>query len=209
MNLPIVVLGIIAGFVLIPTSKDPTAPKLDPVGAVLSIVALVSIVYALIEAPDIGWTAPKTLAVFAGGLVAMGVFVWWERRSDHPMLDVGFFKNPRFSAANAAITLTFFAMFGSIFLLTQYLQFTLGYSPLESGIRMLPYAGTMMVVAPLELTGGRTVRVQEHDRAGPRIGRSRRSCSSGASRSTRATRRHCLAVRDPGGGYGSGDGAGH
>ncbi len=149
VNLPIVALGIAAGFVLIPTSKDPSAPKLDPVGAALSIVALVSIVYALIEAPDVGWTAPKTLAIFAAGLVALGVFVWWERRSDHPMLDVGFFKNPRFSAANAAITLTFFAMFGSIFLLTQYLQFTLGYTPLESGIRMLPYAGTMMVVAPL------------------------------------------------------------
>ncbi len=149
VNLPIVALGIAAGFVLIPTSKDPSAPQLDPVGAALSIVALVGIVYALIEAPDIGWTAPKTLAVFAGGLVALGIFVWWERRSDHPMLDVRFFKNPRFSAANAAITLTFFAMFGSIFLLTQYLQFTLGYTPLESGIRMLPYAGTMMVVAPL------------------------------------------------------------
>ncbi|MBK5287262.1 MAG: MFS transporter [Acidimicrobiia bacterium] len=149
VNLPIVALGVAAGFVLIPTSKDPSAPKLDPLGAALSIVSLVAIVYALIEAPDIGWTAPRTLAVFAGGLIALGAFVWWERRSDHPMLDVGFFKNPRFSAANAAITLTFFAMFGSIFLLTQYLQFTLGYSPLESGIRMLPYAGTMMVVAPL------------------------------------------------------------
>ena len=86
VNLPIVALGIAAGFVLIPTSKDPSAPQLDPVGAALSIVALVGIVYALIEAPDIGWTAPKTLAVFAGGLVALGIFVWWERRSDHPML---------------------------------------------------------------------------------------------------------------------------
>ena len=64
------------------------------------------------------------------------------------MLDVGFFKNRRFSAANAAITLIFFAMFGSIFLLTQYMQFTLGYSPLASGVRLLPYAITMMIVAP-------------------------------------------------------------
>ena len=75
-------------------------------------------------------------------------FVRWEQRIDHPMLDVGFFRNPRFSAANAAITLTFFAMFGSIFMLTQYMQFTLGYTPLESGIRLLPYAFTMMIVAP-------------------------------------------------------------
>ncbi len=77
------------------------------------------------------------------------MFVWWESRSDHPMLDVRFFKNPRFTAASSGITLLFFAMFGSIFLLTQYLQFTLGYSPLAAGIRMLPYAAAMMIVAPL------------------------------------------------------------
>ena len=148
VNLPIVVFGLAAGFLLIPTSKDPSAPKLDPVGAVLSIAALVSIVYALIEAPDRGWTAPLTLGIGALGFVLLGVFVWWERRSDHPMLDVQFFRNPRFSAANAAITVTFFAMFGSIFMITQYLQFTLGYTALESGVRMLPYAATMMVIAP-------------------------------------------------------------
>jgi EmrB/QacA subfamily drug resistance transporter len=149
VNVPIVVFGLLAGFVLIPNSKDPSAPRLDPFGAVLSIAALVSIVYALIEAPTEGWTSTSTLSILGAGLAILGVFVWWERRSDHPMLDVNFFRNPRFSAANAAITMTFFAMFGSIFLLTQYLQFTLGYTPLESGVRMLPYAITMMIVAPL------------------------------------------------------------
>ena len=148
VNLPIVIFGVVAGFLLIPTSKDPSAPKLDPVGALLSIAALVTIVYAVIEAPNRGWTAPFTLATLAVGFILLGIFVSWERRSDHPMLDVEFFRNPRFSAANAAITLTFFAMFGSIFLLTQYLQFTKGYTPLESGVRMLPYAITMMIVAP-------------------------------------------------------------
>jgi EmrB/QacA subfamily drug resistance transporter len=148
VNVPIVVFGLIAGFVLIPTSKDPSAPRLDPVGAGLSIVALVSIVYALIEAPTEGWTSPTTLAILGFGLLVLAVFVLWERRSDHPMLDVNFFKNRRFSAANAAITLIFFAMFGSIFLLTQYMQFTLGYSPLAAGVRLLPYAVTMMIVAP-------------------------------------------------------------
>jgi EmrB/QacA subfamily drug resistance transporter len=149
VNVPIVVFGLVAGFVLIPNSKDPSAPKLDPVGAVLSIGALVSIVYALIEAPSDGWTSTSTLSILGAGLVILAVFVWWERRIDHPMLDVNFFRNPRFSAANAAITMTFFAMFGSIFLLTQYLQFTIGYTPLQSGVRMLPYAITMMIVAPL------------------------------------------------------------
>jgi len=148
VNVPIVGLGLIAGFVLIPSSKDPSAPRLDPVGAGLSIVSLVSIVYALIEAPSEGWTAPRTLGILGFGLVVLATFVLWERRSDHPMLDVAFFRNRRFSAANAAITITFFAMFGSLFLLTQYMQFTLGYSALASGVRLLPYAVTMMIVAP-------------------------------------------------------------
>src|SRR6185295_9146521 len=89
------------------------------------------------------------LTAFAVGVVVIVTFVWWEMRTDHPMLDVRFFKNPRFSAASSGITLLFFALFGSIFLLTQYLQFSLHFSPLEAGVRMLPFAVTMMVVAPL------------------------------------------------------------
>ena len=76
-------------------------------------------------------------------------FVVWEKPTDHPMLDVTFFKKPRFTAASISITLVFFAMFGSLFLLTQYFQFVLGYSPLETGVRMLPFAAAMMVVSPL------------------------------------------------------------
>ena len=148
VNIPIVIVGLIAGFFLIPTSKDPSAPKLDPIGAVLSIVGLTALLYAIIEAPTVGWTSPLVMGVIALGLVLMVAFVFWERHSTHPMLDVTFFKNPRFTAASASITLVFFAMFGSIFILTQYLQFVLGYSPLETGIRMLPFAATMMVVAP-------------------------------------------------------------
>ncbi len=75
--------------------------------------------------------------------------MWWERRIDHPMLDVTFFKKPRFTAASGSITLVFFAMFGSLFLLTQYFQFVLGYTPLQTGVRMLPFAAGMMVMAPL------------------------------------------------------------
>jgi EmrB/QacA subfamily drug resistance transporter len=148
VNIPIVIVGLVAGFFLIPTSKDPSAPRLDPVGAVLSIVGLTALLYAIIEAPTEGWTSPRVLAVLGLGFVLVVAFVLWERHSDHPMLDVTFFKNPRFTAASGSITLVFFAMFGSIFVLTQYLQFVLGYSPLETGIRMLPFAATMMVVAP-------------------------------------------------------------
>lgn len=148
VNLPIVVVGLVAGFFLIPTSKDPSAPKLDPLGAVLSIVALTALLFAIIEAPTDGWTSPRIVGSLVLGIVLLVAFVVWERTTDHPMLDVSFFKNPRFTAASASITVIFFAMFGSIFILTQYLQFVLGYSPLETGIRMLPFAGTMMIVAP-------------------------------------------------------------
>jgi EmrB/QacA subfamily drug resistance transporter len=148
VNLPIVVFGVIAGIFLIPNSKDPRAPRLDLVGAALSIVGLSSLLYAVIEAPTKGWTAGSTLLFFAIGGVVMTLFFLWERRVDHPMLDIGFWKNPRFSGASGAIAVTFFAMFGSIFLLTQYLQFVLGYSPLSTGIRLLAFAIPMMVIAP-------------------------------------------------------------
>ncbi len=124
-------------------------PKLDPVGAVLSIVGLTALLYAIIEAPTEGWGEPIILGTLFAGLALLVGFALWERHCDHPMLDVSFFANPRFSAASASITLVFFAMFGSIFLLTQYFQFVLGYTPLETGIRMLPFAASMMVVAPL------------------------------------------------------------
>jgi EmrB/QacA subfamily drug resistance transporter len=149
VNLPIVVIGLVAGFVLIPTSKDPSVPKLDPLGAALSIVSLSALLYGLIEAPAKGWGSTEILVAIGLGVAGLIGFIVWERRIDHPMLDVTFFKNPRFSAASGSITLVFFAMFGSMFLLTQYLQFVLGYTPLETGIRLLPFAGTMMVVAPL------------------------------------------------------------
>ena len=90
-----------------------------------------------------------TLGVFAIAAILLLAFAWWELHCDHPMLDFGFFRNPRFSAASAGITLTFFAMFGSVFIYTQYLQFVLGYSPLQSGVRLLAIALPMMIVAPL------------------------------------------------------------
>ena len=149
VNLPIVVVGLLAGFFLIPTSKDPSAPRLDVPGALLSIAGLSALLYGIIEAPSNGWTNSTIVGAFALGVVLIAAFIWWETRTDHPMLDVRFFKNPRFTAASSGITLLFFALFGSIFLLTQYLQFSLHFSPLEAGIRMLPFALTMMIVAPL------------------------------------------------------------
>ena len=148
VNIPIVVIGLIAGFFLIPDSKDPAAPHLDVVGALLSIVGLTALLFAIIEAPSHGWGEPRILGSLVAGIVLLVAFVLWERHSSHPMLDVSFFRNPRFSAASGSITVVFFSMFGSIFLLTQYFQFVLGYTPLQTGIRMLPFALTMMIFAP-------------------------------------------------------------
>jgi EmrB/QacA subfamily drug resistance transporter len=149
VNLPIVAIGLTAGVFLIPTSRDPNASRLDPLGAVLSITGLTALLYAIIEAPQDGWTDPMILASFGVAVVLLGAFIWWQRTTDHPMLDVRFFKNPRFTAASTGITMTFFAMFGATFLLTQYMQFVLGYSPLEAGIRLLPFALIILVMSPL------------------------------------------------------------
>jgi EmrB/QacA subfamily drug resistance transporter len=149
VNIPIVTLALLGGRLFVPESKDPSPRGLDPVGAVLSILGLVTLVWAIIEAPGKGWTDGATLTAFALGAALMGAFIAWERRSDHPMLDVTFFANPRFTAASSAITLVFFALFGSMFLQTQYLQFVLGYTALQAGLRVGPVAIVLMVIAPL------------------------------------------------------------
>lgn len=148
INIFIVGAAIGLGFFLVPESKDPAATPLDPVGALLSIVGLTVLVYAIIEAPAEGWTSGLVLGAFACAVVLLGAFLWWEWRAEHPMLRLEFFKNPRFSAASGAITMVFFAMFGTVFLLTQHLQFVLGFTPLEAGIRVMPVA-TMIIAAPL------------------------------------------------------------
>lgn len=149
VNIPIVALALLGGRLFVPESKDPSPRGLDPFGALLSIVGLVTLVWAIIEAPGRGWTDGTTLGAFALGGLLMAAFIAWERHSDHPMLDVGFFANPRFTAASTAVTLVFFALFGSMFLQTQYLQFVLGYTALQAGIRVGPVALVLMVVAPL------------------------------------------------------------
>jgi EmrB/QacA subfamily drug resistance transporter len=149
INLPVVVVALVVGRLIVPNSRDPEAPRLDPVGAGLSIVGLVTLVYGIIEAPSKGWGSPTILTALGVAAVVLSVFVVWELRSDHPMLNVHFFSNPRFTAANVSITLVFFALFGSIFFLTQYLQFVLGYSALQAGVRLAPMALVLMVVAPV------------------------------------------------------------
>jgi EmrB/QacA subfamily drug resistance transporter len=140
VNLPIIVGAMIAGFWLIPESKDEHAPRIDFPGGILSIAALATLLYGIIEAPKAGWLDPQTLSAFAIGAALLSAFVYWEHRTPAPMLRIDFFRNLRFTAGAASISLVFFALFGSIFLLTQYLQFVIGYTPFEAGLRMFPVA---------------------------------------------------------------------
>ncbi len=149
VNVPIVAIGLAAGYFLIPDSRDPSAPRLDPVGAVLSIVGLSTFLWGVIEAPDNGWTSPPVLIAFGLGAAILAAFIWWELHTDDPMLNMHFFQNPRFSAASGAITLTFFTLFGTLFLMTQFLQVVLGFSALKAGLVLGPQALVMLVCAPM------------------------------------------------------------
>lgn len=149
INLPIIVLTLLAVSWIVPKTSDPQHTRLDPVGALLSIVGLVALVYAIIEAPSHGWLAGQTILVGTGGLVALAVFVWWELRASHPMLDMSLFKRPAFGISSLSLTLVFFALMGMFFSMSMLMQLIFGYSPLEAAVRMLPVAGTMMIGAPL------------------------------------------------------------
>ncbi len=149
INIPVVIVAVIAGQLILPNSKDPTAPRLDPAGSGLSVVGLVSLVFGIIEVPTRGWTSSEIIVSFIVAAVVLGSFIAWEMRCDHPMLDLSFFRNASFSASNVTMTLTFFALSSALFFVTQYFQFVLGYSPLQTGYRLLPMVATMLVMAPI------------------------------------------------------------
>jgi EmrB/QacA subfamily drug resistance transporter len=148
VNVPVIVGALVAGRVLLPTSKDPEQPPLDAAGAVLSIVGLSALVYGIIEGPHHGWSSPQTLATFGVAVAVLGLFVWRELTARHPMLDLRFFRDRRFSVASGGMTLIFFAMFGTFFLVAQYFQLVLGYSALETGLFQLPMAAVMVLLSP-------------------------------------------------------------
>jgi EmrB/QacA subfamily drug resistance transporter len=148
VNIPVVIIAIALGRVLVAESRDPSSPELDPLGAVLSIAGLTALLWSIIEAPSHGWTSMPIVVALLLAAVILTAFVTWELRSDHPMLDVRFFKNPRFTAASSAISLVFFALFGSLFLITLYLQSVHNYTALQAGLRIAPIAVALMISAP-------------------------------------------------------------
>lgn len=147
VNVPVVVIALVAGWVLVPDSWDPNAVRLDLLGAALSLGAISTLIFAIIEAPTRSWTDGLVVAAFLIAIVLGVAFAWWEMRTSQPMLDFALFRNPRFSAGAGAVAVTFFALFGAIFTLTQYLQFVRLYTPLEAGAALIPIALGVMIGA--------------------------------------------------------------
>jgi len=147
LNVPVVLVSLVVGIALLPESRDPLQRPLDLPGFVLSTGTVSALVYGLIEAPDRGWTSPVVLGAFAGTVVLGAAFAWWERRTPHPLVDFGFFRRRRFSAGVTAVGLTSFALFGTLFAFTQFLQFVQGYSPWQAGVRLIPISVGVMLGA--------------------------------------------------------------
>ena len=129
----------------VPTSRDPHAARTDRAGFALSIATVGLFIYTIIEAPNHGWGSARTLGSFALTAVLAAAFAAWERRAEQPMIDLSLFANPRFTAATASVAISFFALSGFIFLVTQYFQFLKGYGPLSTGVRLLPVASSVAI----------------------------------------------------------------
>ncbi len=149
VNVPVVIIAVAATLILVPESKERHAPPIDIPGFVLSIAAITALVLTIIEAPEWGWTSAATAGGFTLAAALLALFVAWELRTDHPLLPVRIFKNRRFSAASVSITSAFFALFGFIFLVTQYFQLIQGYGPFEAGVRTLPVAFSIAISSVL------------------------------------------------------------
>src|SRR5258705_4310322 len=137
---PVAAAGVALVAFIVPTSKDTGASRADLPGLILSTGVMALLVFTIIEAPAYGWGSARSVAGFALSAVLLAAFIAWEQRAAHPMLDVRLFRNMRFSAASGAVTVSFFTLFGFIFLMTQYFQFIRGYGPLSTRVHLLPVA---------------------------------------------------------------------
>jgi len=149
INVPLAALALIGVLLTVPETAEPSRHRFDLLGVALIAGSLFALVDAIIEAPDRGWTGSVTLAEGAAALAGLAGFVWWELRTRHPLIDLRVFRSRAFSAAAGSVTVIFFALFGGLFVLTQYLQLVHGYSPLSAGIRALPFAVATAAVSPL------------------------------------------------------------
>ena len=137
------VLAFVAAWIVTPDTRQPDDAHLDPVGTVFSALAIGGLVLGIIEGPARGWTDPLTIGGLVIGTIAAIAFVLWELHPPRPLLDPRLFRNRGFATGTTALTLLFLAMFGFFFLVLQFLQLQLGYSPLKSAVAILPLALTM------------------------------------------------------------------
>jgi EmrB/QacA subfamily drug resistance transporter len=148
INVPIGLVTIPLAWIHLRETKGPFG-KLDIEGLLVSAVGLFCIVWGVVRSNTLGWGSGQVLGFIVAGVLLVAAFCWWETQTPTPMLPMRFFKNRTFSATNASAVAMYFGMFGSIFLLTQYLQLELGYSPIQAGVRMLAWTGVTMFVAPV------------------------------------------------------------
>ncbi|ALG86887.1 hypothetical protein ACH46_13510 [Gordonia phthalatica] len=136
-NAGVVTVALVGALVLVPESAEPGAPRIDVVGAVLAAAGVAALVYAVIEAPVNGWTSALTLAGLGAGVALIAGFVTWEFTREHPLLDPRLFGNRHFAAGALSLTMQFFALFGFMFVLMQYLQLVRGDSALQAAVSLL------------------------------------------------------------------------
>ena len=148
VNVVLAALAFVTTIPVVPTSRSSHRVRLDPIGALLSSLGLFGVVFAIIEAPQHGWLDPLTLTGFGVGALLLVAFVLFELRREEPMLDPRLFAGRGFGVGSLSLTLQFFAQFGFLFIALQYLQFVLGYSPLEAGASILPMALMLIAISP-------------------------------------------------------------
>lgn len=148
VNVPFVLIGLVAIALLVPESRDPTPHRFDPMGIVLSIAGLFALVYGIIRGGEQGFGDPLSYGAIVLGVAVLTAFVVIELHRDDPSLDISLFRFPAFSASCGALTMVFFALFGVTFFLTFYLQFARAYTPFQAGLRLLPVAMALAFFAP-------------------------------------------------------------
>jgi EmrB/QacA subfamily drug resistance transporter len=150
INVPIGAIGLTLTWLVVRESRDVSkSRRLDPPGLLSGTAGLFFLVFALIEGNARGWTDGLILGAFALAAVLLGVFFYVESHRDSPMLPLNFFRIPTFAAANVVAAAVFFAMFGTVFFLTLYLQNIQGYTPVQAGVRLLAFSAVILVVAPI------------------------------------------------------------
>jgi Major Facilitator Superfamily len=147
INVPVVLVALVAVLALVGESRAPNPPRLDIAGAVVAVLGIVALVYGFVEAPRHGWTSPATIGFVAAGVALLIGFVFWQTRTSAPLVDLALFRNERFVGGTVAVALLMFVLYGLLFTLPQYLQAVRGNDALGTGLRLIPMMAGLMVAA--------------------------------------------------------------